>query len=63
MRLHQGERWIFVKAWRFASRMDELRPGAHLDVAVSIDADTFGAKRGFAGWGATLRDARPVQAL
>lgn len=61
MRLHQGERWVFVKAWRFASRIEELRPGARLDVALSIDADSFSAKRGFAGWAATLRDARPVQ--
>ncbi len=63
VRLHQGNRSVFAKAWRFAQRLDELRPGACVDVALSIEADSFSAKRGFAPWGATIRDIRPPAAI
>ena len=48
----------FAKAWRFASRVAELEPGRRIDVVLSVDADNYGLKRGYAGWGATIRDVR-----
>lgn len=60
VRLHQGERAVVAKAWRFAARLEELRPGARLDVALTLEADAFSAKRGYAPWGATVRDIRPA---
>lgn len=61
VRLFQGNGFLFAKAWRFAERLGELQPGMKIDAAVSVDADPFGAKRGYAPWGATLRDIRPAQ--
>lgn len=61
VRLFQGGSFLFAKAWRFAGRVGELQPGMRIDAAVSIDADPFGAKRGYAPWGATLRDIRPAE--
>lgn len=61
VRLFQGNSFLFAKAWRFAGRLDELRPGMRIDAAVSIDDDAFGARRGYAPWGATLRDIRPAE--
>ncbi len=61
VRLHQRERTLFAKAWRFAPRKDELKPGARVDVALSVDADPFSAKRGYAPWSATIRDVRPAE--
>ncbi|MBL0157005.1 MAG: single-stranded-DNA-specific exonuclease RecJ [Bryobacterales bacterium] len=63
VRLYQGERCVFAKAWRFAARLEELQPGARVDVALSIEADSFSAKRGFAPWGSTIRDIRPPAAI
>ncbi|MBI5282935.1 MAG: single-stranded-DNA-specific exonuclease RecJ [Candidatus Solibacter usitatus] len=60
VRLHQGERALVAKGWRFAGRLEELRPGARIDVALTLEADAFSAKRGYAPWGATLRDIRPA---
>ncbi len=61
VKLFEGDRFLFAKAWRFAGRMEELRPGSRVDAAISIDADPFSAKRGYAPWGATLRDVRPAE--
>jgi single-stranded-DNA-specific exonuclease len=61
VRLFEGDRMIFAKAWRFSSRLEELQPGMRVDAAISIDADPFGAKRGYAPWGATIRDIRPAE--
>lgn len=63
VRLYQGDRCVFAKAWRFAARLDELQPGTRVDVALSIEADPFSAKRGFAPWGCTIRDIRPPAAI
>lgn len=60
VRLFQGNRALFAKAWRFASRIDELQPGARIDVALTVEADPFSAKRGYAPWSATVRDVRPA---
>jgi single-stranded-DNA-specific exonuclease len=61
VRLYQGTSFLFAKAWRFAERLGELQPGMKIDAAVSIDADPFGAKRGYSPWGATLRDIRVAE--
>jgi single-stranded-DNA-specific exonuclease len=61
LRLYSGENSLFAKAWRFAGRIEELRPGTRIDAAVSIDPDLFGAKRGYASWAATLKDVRPAE--
>jgi len=60
-RLYQRDKCVFAKAWRFAARAAELQRGARVDVALSIDADPFSAKRGYAPWSATIRDVRPAE--
>ncbi len=57
----QGERRIFCKAWRMAGRAPLLQAGTRVDVAVSIEADSYGMKRGFSPWGAIAQDVRPAQ--
>lgn len=59
VRLFQGTRALFAKAWRFAARLDEFQAGVRLDVALTVEADAFSAKRGYAPWSATIRDIRP----
>jgi len=54
--LRQNGRSLTVKAWDFADRLDELAPGAPLDVALSFDEDCYSLSRGYPGWAATLRD-------
>jgi single-stranded-DNA-specific exonuclease len=54
--LRQNGRSLTVKAWDFADRLDELAPGAPLDVALSFDEDGYSLSRGYPGWAATLRD-------
>jgi single-stranded-DNA-specific exonuclease len=61
LRLYSGGVCQFAKAWRFSSRTAELQPGSRVDVAMSIDADSYSLKRGYAGWGATIRDVRPAE--
>jgi single-stranded-DNA-specific exonuclease len=56
--VHQGDRRLFLKAWRMADRAEMLRPGTRVDVAVSIETDNYGMKRGFSPWGATAQDVR-----
>jgi single-stranded-DNA-specific exonuclease len=61
LRLFQGPSCLFAKAWRFASRAGALQPGARVDAAVTLEADPFSAKRGYAPWGATIREIRPAE--
>jgi single-stranded-DNA-specific exonuclease len=58
LRLCSGNTCQFAKAWRFAPRLAELAVGRRIDIVLSIDADTYSLKRGYAGWGATVRDIR-----
>lgn len=51
---------VQAKAWRFAGRLDELRMGAAVDLALSVDADSYSAGRGGPAWSATVRDVRPA---
>ncbi len=60
-RLWQGERSLFVKAWRSSARLEELREGARIDAAVTIEEDAWSARRGFAPWSAAMRDFRTAQ--
>jgi single-stranded-DNA-specific exonuclease len=61
LRLCDGGTCQFAKAWRFAPRAAEFAPGRRLDVVLSIDADAYSLKRGYAGWAATVRDVRPSE--
>jgi len=58
LKLRQGGRSILVKAWNFAARVEELAPGALVDVAVSFEDDPYAASRGFPGWSLVLHDVR-----
>ncbi|MGJ5816259.1 single-stranded-DNA-specific exonuclease RecJ [Paludibaculum fermentans] len=60
IRIFQGNRSLFAKAWRFAGRIGELQQGSRVDVALTVEADAFSAKRGYSPWSATIRDIRPV---
>ncbi len=60
-RLWQNGRSLFVKAWRSSARLEELRDGARIDAAVTIEEDSWSARRGFAPWSAAMRDFRPAQ--
>lgn len=60
-RLWQGERSLFVKAWRSSARLEELREGARIDAAITIEEDAWSARRGFAPWSAVMRDFRAAQ--
>jgi len=55
-----GGRAVQAKAWRFAGRLDELRMGAALDLALTVETDSFSAGRGGPAWSATVRDIRPA---
>jgi len=57
-RLWQGNRNLFVRAWRCSARLEELADGARIDAAITIDEDPYSARRGFAPWSATMRDFR-----
>jgi single-stranded-DNA-specific exonuclease len=58
LKLRQNGKMLYVKAWNFVDRLGMLQPGAKVDVVVSFEADAYSASRGYAGWGATLRDVR-----
>jgi len=56
---HNG-RTIQMKAWNFAERAAELAEGARVDVAFTLEEDSYAAARGYPAWGAVLRDVRPA---
>lgn len=63
LRLHftqNGGRAVQAKAWRFAGRLDELRLDAAVDLALTVESDSFSAGRGGPAWSATVRDVRPA---
>jgi single-stranded-DNA-specific exonuclease len=59
--MRQNGRTVMVKAWNFAERAGELRPGIRVDAALCIEEDSYSRDRGYGGWGAVLRDFRPAQ--
>ncbi len=58
--LRQGGAAASAVAWGFAARKDELRPGARIDAALTVEEDDYARARGWPGWKATLRDCRPA---
>jgi single-stranded-DNA-specific exonuclease len=56
LRLRDQARTIRAKAWNFAGRIGELN--GRIDVVLQIEEDQYSAKRGYAGWQATVRDVR-----
>ena len=58
--VRQNGRTLMLKAWNFAEREAELRPGARIDVAFRLEEDAYSAARGGSGWVAVLRDVRPA---
>jgi single-stranded-DNA-specific exonuclease len=58
--VQQCRRTLTLKAWNFAERAEELKPGARFDIAFSFEEDAYSASRGYPGWSATLRDIRPA---
>jgi hypothetical protein len=58
--LRQSGRTFMMKAWNFAERAAELPPGARVDVAFTLEDDSYAAARGLPAWGAVLRDVRPA---
>ena len=58
--LRQNGRTLMLKAWNFAERAAELQAGARVDVAFTLEDDSYAAARGLPPWGAVLRDVRPA---
>ncbi len=58
LRLRQNGRFLQVKAWHAAERIDELQAGTRLDVILTLEEDNYSASRGYAPWSAQLRDWR-----
>jgi single-stranded-DNA-specific exonuclease len=58
--LRQNGRTLILKAWNFAERAAELQSGARVDVAFTLEDDSYAAARGGPAWGAVLRDVRPA---
>jgi single-stranded-DNA-specific exonuclease len=56
--VRQNGRTLTLKAWNFATRIDELAPGARVDVAFALEEDPYSAVRGYPPWTAILRDVR-----
>lgn len=53
-------RTLTLKAWNFAARAAEFAVGARVDVAFTLEEDAYSAARGYPGWCAVLRQARPA---
>jgi single-stranded-DNA-specific exonuclease len=60
--LQQNGRKLFMKAWNFAERIQEMERGACVDAAISIEEDAYSASRGYGNWCAVLREFRPAAA-
>lgn len=58
--VRQNGRSLTLKAWNFSGRAAEFAPGARLDIAFELEEDAYSAARGYPGWAATLREARPA---
>jgi single-stranded-DNA-specific exonuclease len=54
-------RTLQLKAWNWAARAAEIPVGTRIDVAFAVEEDAYSAARGYPGWCAVLRDARPAQ--
>jgi hypothetical protein len=56
--LRQNGRTVVFKAWNLAAQIAEFTPGRQIDVAFSLEEDSYSLARGYPGWSATLRDFR-----
>jgi len=56
--VRQNGRTLVLKAWNFSDRLAEFAPGAHVDLAFSLEEDAYSAARGYPPWAAILRDVR-----
>jgi len=57
----QNGRLITAKAWNYGPRAEEFSPGKRVDVAFSVQEDSFAASRGWSGWGVELKDFHPAE--
>ncbi len=60
--LRQDGRMLWLKAWNFADRIAEFKPGARVDAALVLEEDSYSAVNGLPGWSAVLRDVRAAEA-
>lgn len=58
--IRQNGRIVVLKAWNFAERIEELRPGQKLDLVVCVEEDAYSASRGYPNWCVVLKDVRPA---
>lgn len=58
VQLRQNGRLLFLKAWNFAGRVEQLRPGARVDAIVTFEEDAYAQARGYPPWSAQLKDVR-----
>lgn len=58
LRLRSQGKMVRMKAWNFADRAAMFTAGARVDVAFSLEEDTYSAERGYAPWQAVLKDVR-----
>jgi hypothetical protein len=56
--VRQNGRSLVLKAWNAAGRGADLTPGSRIDIAFTLEEDSFSAARGYPGWAAVLRDFR-----
>lgn len=56
--LRQNGRTLALKGWNLGGRVDELESGSRVDVALTLDEDSFAEARGLPPWCATLREFR-----
>jgi single-stranded-DNA-specific exonuclease len=61
--VRQNGRTLFLKSWNDAERWQTLELGAHIDIAVCIEEDTYSASRGYPSWGGVIKDFRPAAAV
>ena len=58
IRFKQGGRFLKAMAFDFAERIDEVQPGARIDLAVTIEEDDYSAARGYSWWATRIKDVR-----
>ena len=56
--LRQNGRRLVANAWNFAARAAEVAAGNRIDVAFSVEEDSFALSQGWPGWSLTLKDVR-----
>ncbi len=56
--LRQNGRKVTMKAWGFAARADELKPGQRVDAVFELEDDSYARARGWGTWCAVLKDVR-----